>query len=167
MTSIIQYPDTPCAYPNTLGANITTAVGNTPKVCAVFRNQSTIPNLRALLTRLDFSPVNASADTLITIQLVGGVTATGGAWSPIGGQSMLDINTTATGFTGGFVGVTVYSTITTGHGNTPPAASLTEVNAEALGLVLHIGGQFAVVCSTQTAGATTSLAWTVNWIERD
>ena len=167
MTSIIQYPDTPCAYPNILGANITTAIGNTPKVCAVFRNQSTIPNLRALLTRMDFSPVNASADTLITIQLVGGVTATGGAWSAVGGPSMLDINTTATGFTGGFVGVTVYSTITTGHGNTPPAAALTEVDAEALGLVLHIGGQFAVVCSTQTAGATTSLAWTVNWLERD
>ena len=167
MTSIIQYPDTPCAYPNTLGANITTAVGNTPKVCAVFRNQSTVPNLRALMTRLDFAPVGASADTLLTIQLVGGVTATGGAWSAVGGPSMLDINTTATGFTGGFVGVTVYSTATVAHGNTPPSGALTDVNAESLGLVLPIGGQFAIVCSTQTAASTTGLAWTVNWIERD
>jgi len=168
MTSIIQYPDTPCAYPTVAGANITTAIGNTPKVCAVFRNQSTVPNLRALMKRLDFAPVNASADTLITIQLVNGaVTAVGGAWTPVGGHSTLDINTTATGLTGGFVGVTVYSTITVGHGNTPPSGSLTDVNAESLGLSLYIGGQFAIVCSTQAAGATTGLAWTVNWLERD
>jgi len=168
MTSIIQYPDTPCTYPTVAGANITTAIGNTPKVCAVFRNQSTVPNLRALMTRLDFAPVDASANTLLTIQLVNGaVTAVGGVWTPVGGHSTLDINTTATGLTGGFVGVTVYSTITIGHGNTPPSAALTEVGAEPLGLSLYIGGQFAVVCSTQAAGATTSLAWTVNWIERD
>jgi len=167
MTSIIQYPDTPCTYPVTVGANITTAIGNTPKVCAVFRNQSTVPNLRALMTRFDFAPVNASEDTLITIQLVGGVTATDGSWGSAGGASMLDINTTATGFTGGFVGVTVYSTATVAHGNSPPSAALTQVDAESLGLGLYIGGQFAVVCSAQTAGATTDLAWTVNWIERD
>jgi hypothetical protein len=119
------------------------------------------------MTRLDFAPVGASADTLLTIQLVGGVTATGGAWSAVGGPSMLDINTTATGFTGGFVGVTVYSTATVAHGNTPPSGALTDVNAESLGLVLPIGGQFAIVCSTQTAASTTGLAWTVNWIERD
>jgi hypothetical protein len=168
MTSIIQYPDIPCTYPTVAGANITTAIGNTPKVCAVFRNQSAVPNLHALMTRLDFAPVGASADTLLTIQLVNGtVTAVGGAWTPVGGHSTLDINTTATGLTGGFVGVTVYSTVTAGHGNTPPSGALTDVNAASLGLVLPIGGQFAIVCSTQTAGSTTSLAWTVNWIERD
>ena len=167
MTSIIQYPDTPCSYPTVAGANITTAIGNTPKVCAVFRNQSTVPNLRALLTRLDIAPTGASADTLVTIQLVGGVTAVGGTWSAVGGYSTLDINTTATGYTGGFIGVTVYSTATISHGNTPPAASLAQVDAEALGLVLPIGGQFAFICSTQATGATTNLAWTVNWLERD
>ena len=167
MTSIIQYPDTPCTYPLVAGANITTAIGNTPKVCAVFRNQSTVPNLRALMTRFDLAPIGASADTLVTIQLVGNVTAIGGTWSAIGGYSTLDINTTATGYTGGFIGVTVYSTATIAHGNTPPASSLADVNAEALGLVLPIGWQFAIICSTQVAGATINLAWTVNWLERD
>lgn len=78
MTTILQYPDTPCSYPSALGANVTAAIGNTP-----------------------------------------------------------------------------------------PSGSLTDVNAESLGLVLPIGGQFAIVCSTQTAASTTGLAWTVNWLERD
>lgn len=30
MTSIVLYPNIPCAYPVQAGANVTTAVGNTP-----------------------------------------------------------------------------------------------------------------------------------------
>lgn len=168
MTSIIQYPDTPCSYPVTIGTNRTNSIGNTPVILAVFRNEATIPNLRALLTRLDFTPFNASADTLVTIQLVNNtVQAVGGTWNPVGGESLLDINKTATGLTGGIVGVTVYSTATTGHGNVPPAASLAQVDAEQLGLVLRMNGQFAIVAFTTTPAATTDLAWTVNWLERD
>lgn len=167
MTSIVQYPDVPCSYPTTLGANITTAVGNTPKVIAVFRNESTIDSLRAIMQRFDFTPINPSADTLITLQLVGNGTAVGGTWTPIGTPSLLDINKTMTGFTGGIVGVTVYSSASSSHGNTPPSASLSNIDSESLGLALYKGRQFAIVASTQTVGATIDLAWAVNWLEKD
>lgn len=167
MTSIVQYPDVPCSYPTTLGANVSTAIGNTPKVLAVFRNESTIDSLRGIMQRFDFTPLNPSADTLVTIQLVGGGTAVGGAWSAVGTPSLLDINTTMTGYSGGIVGVTVYSSASASHGNTPPAASLSNIDAESLGLILYKHQQFAIIASTRAAGATVNLAWAVNWLEKD
>lgn len=166
MTSIVQYPDTPCSYPTVAGANVTTGIGNTPKILAVFRNQSTIENLRGVMQRFSFLPFTPSADTLVTLQLVGGVTSTGGTWSPVGGLSMFDVNTTATGYTGGILGFTLYSGAHSDHGNTPADASISALDAEELGLVLPIGFEFAVIASTTTTSATVSAAWSVNWSER-
>lgn len=167
MTSLTLYPDVPCAYPNTLGANITTGVGNTSKILAVFRNDSTVPSLRGVMQRFGFNVINQSADTLVTIQFVGGVTANGGVWTPVGGQSLFDINKTATGITGGIVALTRYTFATTAHGNQPPASVLPAEYASEMGLELPVGMQFAIVANISTAGATASIAWSVNWLEKD
>ena len=168
MTTILQSPDTPCSYPSALGANVTTAIGNTPKILAVFRNEAPIDSLRAILHRIDFAPITPSADTLITIQLVdGNGTATGGTWVPIGGPSLLDINKTMTGYTGGTVAITMYAYGSSSHGNNPPSAPLLDMQTDNFGLSLYKGKQFALIASTQTVGATVSLAWAVNWLERD
>lgn len=166
MTSIVQYPDTPCSYPTVAGANVTTGIGNTPKILAVFRNQSAIENLQGVMQRFSFVPFAPTSDTIVTLQLVGGVTSAGGTWSPVGGLSMFDVNKTATSYTGGFLGFTLYSNVTAGHGNTPADASISALEAEELGLVLPIGFEFAVIASTTTTSATVSAAWSVNWSER-
>ena len=168
MTTIIQHPDTPCTYPVDIVTNRTNGIGNTPVILAVFRNEATIPNLRAILQRLEFRALNIGDNTLVTFQLVNNtVQAVGGTWVSVGGESMLDVNTTATSIVGGQVGITIYETASVALGNTPPSASLAQIDAEGLGLVLHNGGQFALVAYTATPAATIDLAWTLNWLERD
>lgn len=165
MTSIIQFEDKACAYPAVVGHNVTLAVGNTVKVCAVFRNLSNFEDLTAAMRMFSSTPIHANDDTLVTVQLVGGVTAVGGSWESIP-NSELEVNTTATGITGGIVGITIGQVATQGHGNNPPSSSLTAIQAEELGLVLRRGNQFAIVACTEHAGATIDLHWSVNWFER-
>lgn len=165
MSSITLYPDVPCAYPTTLGENRATGIGNTPTPIACFRNESTVPNLRAVLQHFDFLPTNASDDTDLVIQLVGGVTATGGTWETIP-NSQLEINKTAT-VSGGYPALTINTSAIVSHGNTPASGSLVDIDAESLGLKLPIGGTFAIYATTNVVGATTDVLWSVNWVEKD
>jgi hypothetical protein len=164
MTSLTLYPDVPCSYPNTVGATITTAVTNSPKVLAVFRNDSSVLSLRGVMQRLDFSIFNPSGDTLVTLQLVGGGTAVGGSWDSVGGYSQFDINTTATSFSGGTAALTTYDYVVLGNKTLP--SSLAPLDAENLGLVLPQGMQFAIIAFTEE-DETVDIAWSVNWLEKD
>jgi hypothetical protein len=165
MTTITLMPDVPCCYPTTLGANITTVVGNTPKLLGVFRNESLDPVVRAILQTFNIVPHNPSADTLTTIQFVGLPDVAGGVWNGITG-SHLEINTTAT-VTNGKVAFTEYSDVSAAHGNTPVSATFSSVDASGLGLVLYTGQTFAIFASTEEVGATVDIAWSVNWLEKD
>lgn len=166
MSTVILYPDIPCCYPVVIGDNSTASVGNTSKLLAVFRNESDVSNLRAILARFQFHVNNPSADTTVVIQMVGGVTASNGTWNSITG-SELEINTTATTITGGKVAYTEFTNVTTAHGNTPASGSISSIDAESLGLALHRGEQFAIYAKTLTTGATVTLHWTFNWTEKD
>ena len=165
MSTVILYPDIPCCYPVVIGDNSTASVGNTSKLLAVFRNESDVSNLRAILARFQFHANNPSADTTVVIQMVGGVTSSGGTWNSITG-SELEINTTAT-TTGGKVAYTEFTNVTTAHGNTPASGSISSIEAESLGLALLTGEQFAIYAKTLTTGATVTLHWTFNWTEKD
>lgn len=165
MTSLTQYPDVPCAYPSTVGAHITTAIGNTPKVLAAFRNEAAVDNLRGIMQRLEFNIHNPSGDTLVTLQLVGGGTAVGGSWAPVGGRSLFDINTTATSNSGGLVALTAYEYAVLANKTAP--SSLSGFDAEAFGLALHTGQEFALIVFTEASGVTVDMAWAVNWLEKD
>lgn len=156
----------PCAYPDTVGAAKTVGLSNTPYTLAVFRNNSSITNLRAVLQRFDFLPSNPSADTAVTIQMVPMAVATGGTWNSIVG-SELEINTTPTSVTSPRAALTLYAQATASHGNTPASGGLAGTDAQALGLELPIGGTFAIFASTDTTGATVDLLWSVNWLEKD
>lgn len=166
MSSIILRADTPCSYPTAVGASIKTAVGNTATPIAIFKNTTTIDNLRGLMQKIEALTYNPSVDTAVCIQLVGGVEAVGGSFSAITG-SELEINTTATGFTGGKTALTLYSYSSASHGNSPASSSATEVEAENLGLQLFVNQTFAIVAFTIANTATVDLAWSVNWIEKD
>ena len=166
MSSIILRSDVPCSYPTTVGANMVNSIGNTPVAVAIFKNTSTILNLRALMQNLELLTYNPSVSTAVTIQLVGGVEAVGGSFTSID-YSELEINTTATSFTGGRSALTLYSYASSSQGNTKATSSLSEVEAERLGLSLFEGQSFAVIASTIESGATVDLAWSVNWIEKD
>lgn len=165
MSTVILYPDIPCCYPVVIGDNSTTSVGNTNKLLAVFRNESDVSNLRAILARFQFHVNSPSADTTVVIQMVGGVTSSGGTWNSITG-SELEINTTAT-TTGGKVAYTEFTNVTVAHGNTPASSSISSIEAEALGLELNIGEQFAIYAKTLTTSATVTVHWTFNWTEKD
>jgi hypothetical protein len=166
MSSIILRADTPCSYPTAVGASIKTAVGNTATPIAIFKNMSSIDNLRALMQNLEILTYNPSSDTVTCVQLVGGVEAVGGSFSAITG-SELQVNTTATGFTGGKVALTLHNYSSSSHGNSPSTASVTDVEAERLGLSLFVNQTFAIVAFTIASSATVDLAWSVNWIEKD
>ena len=166
MTSITQLPDTPCCYPTVVGVNQTLAVGTTPKLLAAFRNNSSIPSLRGILQRIGLKVHEANADSLVTIHFVALPTITGGTWEAITG-SQLEVNTTATEASGGKVAYTVYSYAHADHGNTPAGSSSSDVETSDLGLNMYVGQSFAIVALTTTALATTDIAWTLNWLERD
>ena len=165
MSSITLYPDIPCHYPDSLGAEIVTGVGTTPVVLATFRNASSIPNIRGVLRSFQFQPANASNDTIVTFQMVGNPTVTGGTWNSIT-NSVIEINQTATSVTGGVPALTQYSSATAAHGNTPAAGTFAGLDAHDMGLALYPNdGTFAIYAFTQTG--TVDVAWSVNWIEKD
>lgn len=167
MTSLTLYPDVPCAYPNDLTQDtVATNVGNTPKILAVFRNNSSVPNLRGVLQRFDFVPFNPTNDTLVHLHMVGLGDAVGGTWEPVGGYSQFDINLTATAYTGGNVALTLFDYVVLGNKTQP--SSLAELDASSLGLELPNGGNtFAIVAHTDAVGETVDIAWSVNWLEKD
>lgn len=166
MTTLNLYPNVPCAYPNTLTQDtVATSVGNTPTVLAVFQNNSSVPNLRGLMQRFSFTPFNPSNDTLLHIHMIGFGTPTGGTFTPVGGYSQFNINTTATDYTGGTVALTMFDYVVLGNKTQP--SSLSSLDAASLGLELPVGQTFAIVAHTEAVGETVSLAWTVNWLEKD
>ena len=168
MSTIDMKADTPCVYPSTRGPHVTLGVGNTEKILASFRNLAPDTNVRGLLKRLEFMVVSSTIDTLVTIQIVDGTgQSVGGTWLPVSEVSELDVNATATAYTGGDVALTVYSYATVAHGNQSPSAGTANLIAGDLGLVLRHGGQFAIVASTRAAGAVVDIAWTINWLEKD
>jgi hypothetical protein len=165
MSSITLYPDIPCTYPDSLGAEIVTSVGTTPVVLGAFRNVSSIPNIRGILRSFKFQPANASDDTVVTYQMIGGPTVTGGTWVSIT-NSVIEINKTATSVTGGVTALTQYSSATAAHGNTPAAGSFAGIEAGDMGLALYPNdGTFAIYAFTQEG--TVDVAWSVNWVEKD
>lgn len=166
MTSLVLYPDMPCAYPDSIGSAKITGVSNVPTPVAVFRNNSSISNLRAVLQRFDFLPNNPSGDTAVTIQMIPMVEVTGGTWTAITG-SELEINTTATSVSGDRAALTLYAQATASHGNTPASGGLAGADAQALGLELPIGATFAIFATTEATGETVDLLWSVNWLEKD
>jgi len=157
------------AYPSSPGtAAIKTSVGTTATVLAGFKSVSTFNSfsnkIRAVLKKFSYTPYNASADTLVTLQLVGGTTVTGGTYvDREANESTLQINITATGYTGGQAGLTLYTTATSGQGLTPPQATDGDLDAEALGLFLDPGQEYAIIAFTQVG--TIDIAWNVNWQE--
>tara|TARA_B110000977_G_scaffold187167_1_gene253975 strand:- start:8235 stop:8675 length:441 start_codon:yes stop_codon:yes gene_type:complete len=145
--------------------NKVTGISNTPTLIAVFRNESSIANVRAVLQHMEFLPVNASANTPVVIQLVSNPTVTGGTWSSVAG-SELEINQTAT-VTNGKVALTGYDSAVHQQGNQPASTATAIEDATSLGLRLFVGGKFAIFATTDTAAATCDLAWSVNWLEID
>ena len=166
MSTLVQLPDIPCAYPDSLGSAKKTGVSNTPTPIAVFRNESSINNLRALLQRFDFLPTNPSGDTAVAIQMVPQVEVTGGTWEAILG-SELEINMTPASVSGTRSALTTYAQATQAHGNTPASAGLINMSSEFLGLILPVGMTFAIFAKTESAGQTVDLLWSVNWLEKD
>lgn len=166
MSSLVLYPDIPCAYPDSIGAAKVTGISNVSTPVAVFRNLSSIASLRAELQRFDFLPSNPSGDTAVVIQMVPQVDVTGGTWNSITG-SELEINTTPTSVSGARAALTLYAQATASHGNTPAAGGLAGADADSLGLKLPVGGTFAIFASTEATGVTVDLLWSVNWLEKD
>ena len=165
MSSINQMRDVPCSYPTTVGLN-EKLVGDSSTVIAAFRNNSSITGLRAILQTMHLLPHEPSANTMMTIQFVALPTVIGGTWDAITG-SELEVNTTATAFAGGKVALTLFSDVTSAHGNRPASASSADSDMSNLGLELYNGQTFAVVAECETAGATAHLAWSFNWLEKD
>ena len=166
MTTVSLHVDHPSNYPTSLGANISTGISATPAPIAVFRNNSTVPNLRAILQIIHFAALNISEDTLITVQLVGGGVATGGSWAAIA-NSDLEINKTMTAYVGGIPSLTLYSQAHDSQGNNPETSVTWFTSVENLGLTLPVGQEFAIIATTSVAAATVDIAWSVNWLEKD
>jgi hypothetical protein len=164
MSTFNVLPDIPVSYPMDIGAKIHTGVTTTPEVIGVFYNTSQQTPVTALLQSLHFSPHNASADTLVTLQLVSGATVQGGTFEVLPGSV---VQVKSSGYiSAGAVAMTLYSNATAGHGNTPPSASFANEDAASNGLYLAPGQTFAIVASTTTVSATVDIAWSVNWVEQ-
>ena len=157
--------DVPCSYPVALGLNITTGINNTPKLLGVFRNESSINSLTAILQIIQAIAHSPNIDTVVAIQFLALPSATGGVWSSITG-SELEVNKTAT-VTGGKVASTLYCSVSEAHGSSSELTTLADLNAKDLGLELKKGQKFAIYATTGESGATCSVAWAVNWIEKD
>ena len=157
--------DTPCCFPTSLGINKTIGISNTPTLIAAFRNESSIPNIRGQLQRMEFLPINASADTPVAIQIISAPTVTGGTWNSIIG-SELEINQTAS-ISNGKVSLTNYISAVHQQGNQPSSTATSVEDAISLGLRLLVGGTFAIVATTDIAATTCDLAWSLNWLEID
>jgi len=156
------YPHAPGTIP------IKTGVGTTPVVLAGFKSVETFNGfankIRAELVKFTFLPFDATADTVVTLQLVRGATITGGSYVNIdGNNSTIQVNATPTGFSGGRAGLTLTTIAITGHGNSPPQSTPANLDAEALQLFLDPGGEYAIVAFTQDGNV--SVTWNVNWIE--
>jgi len=156
-------------YPYTVGSvNIKTAIGTTPVILAGFKNVATFQGftnkIRAELSKFSYTPFNATEDTEVTVQLVRGVTVTGGTYVNVDStNSIMQINDTATGFTGGRVGITMTALATTGHGVTPPQSTPSDLDTKALQLFLDPNTEYAIIAFTQDG--TVSITWDVNWAE--
>jgi len=157
------------AFPYSAGeAQIRTAVGTTPVILAGFKNVATFNDfsnkIRAVMKKFSYVPYDASLDTLVTVQLISGATVTNGTYADIeANESVLQVNDTATTYTGGRTGLTLYSTATAAQGNTPPQSTDGDLNAEALGLFLDPTKEFVIIAFTQAG--TVDIAWNVNWQE--
>jgi len=157
------------AYPFAPGSALVKAdIGTTPVVLAGFKSVTTFQGfankIRAKLAQFGFTPYDASEDVLLTIQLVGGATVTGGTYVDVDStNSTLQINSTATGYTGGGAGLTLYATGSAGQGNNPPQSTPADLDTEALGLFLDPGQEYAIIAFTDSG--TINTAWSVNWVE--
>jgi len=120
--------------------------------------------IRAELSKFSFTPYDASEDTEVTVQLVRGATVTGGTYVDVDStNSIMQVNDTATGFTGGRVGITMTVLATTGHGVTPPQSTPSDLDTTALQLFLDPNTEYAIIAFTQNG--TVSITWDVNWAE--
>lgn len=156
------------SYPLVPATSAIHATTTTASVMAGFKSVGTFEGftnrIRSILKKFSFVPVGASTDILVTVQLVGGTVVNGGAYADIeAGESTLQINTTATGYTGGQSGLTLYATASAAQGNNPPQSTDGNLDTEALGLFLDPGQEYAIIAFTDTG--TCDIAWNVNWSE--
>jgi len=156
-------------YPYTPGAvNVKTGVGTTPAVLASFKSvetfQSFANKIRSELSKFSFTPFDATEDTEVTVQLVGGAAITGGTYDNIDAvNSTMQVNNAVTGFTGGRVGLTLTVLALTGHGVAPAQSTPADLDTKALQLFLDPGNEYAIIAFTQNG--TVSITWDINWVE--
>jgi len=152
-------------YPYAVGSvNIKTAIGTTPVILAGFKNvanfQGFANKIRAELSKFSFTPFNATEDTEVTVQLVRGATVTGGTYVNVDStNSIMQVNDTATGFTGGRVGITMTALATTGHGVTPPQSTPSDLDTTALQLFLDPNTEYAIIAFTQNGTVSFYSKW--------
>jgi hypothetical protein len=165
----------PFSFPQSVGHNskvITT--GDTPILLAAFNNVSTFQTfankIRAKLDLFTFLPFDPDNDCYITIQLVGGITTTTPSWVDIDAtNSVIQYDDTATVFTGGNVGLTLFAFTSAAQGNNSPQSTPVELPSLDLGLFSDPGTEFGIVATVTnlsgSATVNTTILWSVNWSE--
>lgn len=163
----------PFAYPIAAGI-LTKQATSAGVVLAGFRSKATFQGftnkIRSLLQFLQFVPYNPTEDVVVVVQLLGGVTNVGGVWAEIDADnSVLEVNTGVTSYTGGGVGLTLYATASSGQGVAAPTTTPADLEAEALGLFLDPSGEYAIIATVypvdEVGTPTCNVGWSVNWTE--
>ena len=159
----------PFAFPTTPGPNINLNIGTTLTPIAAFRSKSTFNGIenkiRSSLDRLHFLPYDG--DGLVTVQLIAGATITGTEGVDYNFvdidsvNSVMEISTDLTAFTGGYPGLTTHSFPTASGSKL--AGETENVDGEKLGLFLD-PGQVYIIAANINVG-TFDVAWSVNWTE--
>lgn len=159
----------PFGYPVTPGANIKLNIGTALTPIAAFRSKTTFQGLtnkiRAALNRFHFLPFDG--DGIVTVQLISGATITGTEGVDYNftdidtDNSVMEVCTDLTAFTGGRVGLTIYSFPTTSGSKL--VGTTEEVDGEKLGLFLD-PNQVYIVAGQINVG-TFDIGWAVNWEE--
>ena len=159
----------PFHYPITPGPAIKTGIGTTPTPIAAFRSKTTFQGfLNKIRVQLQlFDHIAFNGEGLVTLQLIGGATINGVEgtdynFTDIDTQnSVMEVSTDLTGFTGGRVGLTLYSFPTTSGSKLN--YNTADIDAEALGLFLEPGNTNIIAASV--SANTVDIAWANNWTE--
>jgi len=156
-------------YPVTAGAETKENVGTTMTPLAAFRSKDTFQGftnkIRARMQLFSFIPYEG--DGIVTLQLLAGATITGEEGTDYNfididsDNSVMEVSTDLTAFTGGIVGLTMFSNPTTL--GSKQSASPQDLEAEALGLFLD-PNQVYIIAAKINAG-TIDIDWSVNWTE--
>ena len=159
----------PFHFPLTPGPETVLDIGTTLTPLAAFRSKSTFQGfenkVRAKLDFFTFIPYDG--DGIVTLQLIAQATINGTEGIDYNfidvdaANSVLEVSTDLTGFTGGVPGLTLYGNPTTS--GSKQLTSPEDLDAEALGLFLD-PGQIYIIAAQINIG-TTDINWAVNWTE--